>query len=317
MRRTLLTYLSLLVLPLGAAACGSSSNSSSSGSSQKKASVPTGQPGKGKPAVTLGDKDFPEEFILGQLYKQALEAKGYTVNLKQNIGSSEIIDKALSSQKIDMYPEYSGVIVQTIKGSTKQLTSAQKTYQEAKAFEAGRGFALTTATPFQDKDVLAATTAYAKKNNLKAIGDLKNVKSFTLGGPPENKTRYQGVVGLHKAYGLTNLVFKPLAEGLDYQALDQGKIDVATVFTTDGQLIKPKYVLLDDTKGIFGFQNVAMVINKKVLTKEGPAFEQTIDAVSAKLTNQAMQQMNAAVVINKLNEKDVARKFLQANGLLK
>ena len=64
-----------------------------------------------KPAVTLGTKDFTEEFILGELYKQALEAKGYTVNLKQNIGSTELIDTALTSGKIDVYPEYTGAIL--------------------------------------------------------------------------------------------------------------------------------------------------------------------------------------------------------------
>ncbi|MEA2398635.1 MAG: osmoprotectant transport system substrate-binding protein, partial [Thermoleophilaceae bacterium] len=90
-----------VVLALALGACGSSSKKTSSNGS----STPSGQPGKGKPAVTLGDKNFTEEFVLGQLYKQALEAKGFTINLKNNIGSTEIIDKALTSGKIDMYPE--------------------------------------------------------------------------------------------------------------------------------------------------------------------------------------------------------------------
>jgi osmoprotectant transport system substrate-binding protein len=312
-RRTLLSFLSLLVLVLALGACGSSNSSSSSSTSS---SVPKGTPGKGKPAVTLGDKNFTEEYILGYLYKQALEAKGYRINLKANIGSSEITDKALTSGKINMYPEYTGVIVQELKGSSKQPTSAQQTYNEAKQWEQGRGFTLTKATPFQDKDVLATKKDFASKNNLKAIPDLKKLKTWSLGGPPENKTRYQGVVGLHKAYGLTNLTFKPLTIGLQYQALNQGKVDVATVFSTDGQLAKHQYTLLADPKGIFGYQNVAMVLKPSLLKKEGPAFAQTINAVSAKLTNQAMQQMNAAVDINKLQPQDVAKKFLQANGLI-
>jgi osmoprotectant transport system substrate-binding protein len=314
-RRPLLSFLILMVGVLALAACGSSSDSSSSSGSSSSSSLPSGQPGKGKPSVTLGDKNFTEEYILGELYKQALEAKGYTIKLKSNIGSSEITDKALTSGKIDMYPEYAGVITGELKGSDQHPKSAEQNYNEAKKWEESRGFTLTEPTPFEDKDVLATKKDFASENSLKSIEDLKKLKTWSLGGPPENKTRYQGVVGLHEAYGLNNLTFKPLTIGLQYQALDQGKVDVATVFSTDGKLAKGQYALLDDPKGIFGYQNVAMVLKPSLLKAQGPAFEQTINAVSAKLTNDAMQQMNAAVDLNKLQPKDVASKFLQANGL--
>jgi len=301
-----------VALAVGLAACGSSSKSSSSSSSSP--SAPSGQPGKGK-SLTLGAKNFTEEFILGQLYKQALEAKGFTVNLKNNIGSSEITDKAMTSGKIDLYPEYTGVIVQELKGNAAQQKSAEATYKEAKAWEAGRGFVLLTPSPFQDKDALAVLQPYAKKYGLKSVADLKKPKSFSFGAPPENRNRIAGVKGMEEQYGLHNIDFKPLTIGLQYQALNQGKIDVAAVFTTDGQLQASKYAVLTDPKGIFGFQNVAPVVNKKVLDEEGPAFQQTLNAVTAKLTTHAMQQMNAAVDLNKLDPKDVAQKFLQANGL--
>jgi osmoprotectant transport system substrate-binding protein len=312
-RRTLLTFLSLLVVVLALSACGSSSSSSSS-SGGSSSGGSSSQPGKGKPAVTMGDKNFTEEYILGELYKQALQAKGYTINLKANIGSSEITDKALTSGKIDMYPEYAGVIVSELKGAKDRPKSADENYAEAKQWEEGRGFTLTKATPFQDTDVLATQKAYAQKHGLKSVADLKKVK-FTVGGPPENKTRYEGVVGMKQAYGLSNFTFKPLTIGLQYQALDQGKVDVATVFSTDGQLSKGRYALLTDPKGIFGFQNVAMVVKPSLLKKEGPAFQQTIDQVSSTLTNQVMQKLNAAVDLNKLQPKDVAQQFLKANNL--
>jgi osmoprotectant transport system substrate-binding protein len=306
-----------VVLALALAACGSSSKSnSSSSSSSSGSSAPSGQPGKGKPAVTLGDKNFTEQFVLGQLYKQALEAKGFTVNLKNNIGSSEIIDKSLTSGQIDFYPEYTGVIVQELAKENKRPTSADETYTRAKAFEAKRGFDMLDKTPFFDADALAVKPPYAQKNGLTSTADLKKVKSFTYGAPPENKTRFQGVVGMKQVYGLNNLVFKPLAIGLQYQALDSGKIDVAAVFTTDGQLQNTgKYVVLTDPKGIFGFQNVAPVVNKKVLAKEGPEFAATLNAVSSKLTNEAMRKMNAAVDLDKQKPADVASTFLKANGL--
>jgi osmoprotectant transport system substrate-binding protein len=317
-------------LSLGVAACGSDDSSSSdtgttattsttsTGAATPAATTDDSQPGKGKPAVTMGDKNFTEQYILGELYKQALEAKGFTINLKRNIGSSEITDKALTSGKIDMYPEYTGVIaIELAKGDSKNPPkTADATYAAAKKFEAGRGFTVLDKTPFFDADGIAVKPDYATKNGLKTVGDLSKVSNWRYGAPPENKTRYQGVLGLEQAYGLHNFDFKPLTIGLQYNALDADKIDAAAIFTTDGQLASGKYTVLDDTKGIFGFQNVTPVINDKVLTAQGPAFADTLNAVSAKLTNEAMQAMNAAVDLDKKDPAEVAKAFLSANGLI-
>lgn len=306
-----------LTTAVALAACGSSGGGSGgSGGSTGAANLPQGQPGKGKPAVTLGDKNFAEEFVLGQLYTQALQAKGYKVNLKGNLGSSELVDKLLTSGKIDAYPEYTGVIQQELAHINKRPTSAAQTYKEAQAFENKRGFKLLEPTPFQDADRVAVKPAYAKKHGLKSTGDLKKVSSFTYGGPPENRTRFQGVVGMKKVYGLNNLKFVSLPIGVQYQALNSGKVDTIAVFTTDGQLVRGQYTVLTDPKNIFGFQQVAPVVSQKVLKREGPEFAQTLNAVSAKLTTKAIQTMNAAVVIDKQDPKKVAQQFLKANGLL-
>jgi osmoprotectant transport system substrate-binding protein len=296
-----------LVLAVGLGACGGGNNNKST----------SGKPGAGKPPVSIGAKNFTEEFILGQLYTQALRAKGYKVTLKNNIGSSEVTFKALTSGKIDAYPEYTGELVSTIGHQNAKPKSEDEAYDTAKKFVESKGFALTQKTPFFDRDTVAVKNDFAQKNGLKQIGDLKKLGSKVIyGSPPDARTRFQGLVGLRQVYGLTKLQFKPLAIGLQYQALDQGKINAGDVFTTDGQLAGGKYTLLDDPQNIFGFQNVAMVVNKKVLAKEGPDFAKTVDAVSAKLTNEAMQKMNAAVVIDKNAPAAVAKQFLQANGLL-
>jgi osmoprotectant transport system substrate-binding protein len=312
--RTMVALLAV-ALAVGLAACGSSKKKSSSSSSSSGTSAPSGKPGKGK-SLTLGNKNFTEEFILGQLYKQALEAKGFKVTLKNNIGSSEIIDKSLTSGKIDAYPEYTGVIAQELTHSNTQAKSAQATYDKAQKFEQGRGSTILDKSPGYDADVNVVKPAYAKKFGLKSTADLKKVGKFKFGAPPENRTRYQGIVGMRKVYGLTNAVFTPLAIGLRYQALDSGKIDVAAGFTTEGQLVdKSKYQTLTDPKGVFGFQNIVMVVNKKKLASLGPAFTQTVNAVTSKLSNEALQKMNGAVDLDKQKPADVASKFLQANGL--
>jgi osmoprotectant transport system substrate-binding protein len=210
-----------------------------------------------------------------------------------------------------------GTILSTIAQQSRRPGSAQAAYAAAKRFQEGRGFTLTQATPFFNTDALAVLPSYAQQNGLKQIGDLKKLGAkVTYGAPPESRTRYEGLVGLRQAYGLTQLKFKPLAIGLQYKALDSGDIQTADVFTTDGQLSGRRYVVLADPKNVFGFQNVAMVVSQKVMQREGPAFAKTIDAVSAKLTTQAMRQMNAAADLNKVPPAAVARKFLQANGLI-
>jgi osmoprotectant transport system substrate-binding protein len=308
-------------LGLALAACsssGSGTKASTGGGSSSAAgssSVPAGQPGKGKPAITMGDKNFAEEYLLGDLYSQALKAKGFSVTLKGNIGSSATIDKALTSGQIDMYPEYTGVIYTELAHLGDRPKSAAVTLQGATTFEGKRGFAVLQPTPFQDADGLATTKAYATAHGLKTIADLSKVGAFTYAGPPENGTRFQGVVGLKQAYGLSKIQFKPITIGSQYQALDQGKVNSIAIFTTDGQLAGGKYAVLTDTKGIFGFQQVVPVVSKKVLAAEGPAFQQVLNAVSATLSTQAIVAMNKATQIDQQDPAKVAAAFLQANHL--
>jgi glycine betaine/choline ABC-type transport system substrate-binding protein/ABC-type proline/glycine betaine transport system permease subunit len=305
--RATLVALVALVLAFGVAACGDDDKGGGGG----------GKPGAGKPAVTMGSKSFTEQTILGQLYSQALRAKGYRVTLKANIGQTEIADKALTSGKVDMYPEYTGTTLSVVAGQKTKPKDATDAYDAAKAFYEKRGETLTAPTPFYDSDGVAVMKDYATQNGLKAIPDLKKLGSkVTLAGAPEFATREEGLLGLKQVYGLTEMKFKPLQIGLQYKALDSGDVNAIEVFTTDGALSSGKYTVLEDPEKVFGFQNVAMVVPQKLLKDLGPEFADTIDAVSAKLTNQAMQRMNAAVDIDKNSPPDVAKQFLGANGLL-
>jgi len=273
------------------------------------------KPGTGKPAVVIGDKNFPEENILGTLYAQALHAKGYSVTVKNNIGDSELTWKALKAGQIGLYPEYTGTLLSAIAGQTKNPSSAAAAYSQAKAFAAKSGFALLNPTPFADSDVLAVKKAFSAKWKVTSVPQLKKFgKKLVLGAPPEFATRYEGLVGLKQAYGVVP-TFKPVAIGLSYSALDSGSVAVQNVFTTDPQLLSGKYTLLTDPKGVFGYQNVAPVVSKKVLSKEGPAFASTVNAVSRLLTLKSIQALNKAVEVDKLSVPSVSAKFLKANHL--
>jgi osmoprotectant transport system substrate-binding protein len=308
--------LAVVALAVGLAACGSSSSSSGSSTSSSSSSTAAGSgPGAGKPAVTIGDKNFAEENILGALYAKALQAKGYKVTLKDNVGSSEIIYKALTSGQIDMYPEYTGVLLSAVAEQTKLPKTAAEAYAQAKAFLESKGYALLNFTPFYDTNALITTPAYASEHHLASIADLKSLgKKVKLGGAPEFTTRFEGSIGLKKEYGVVP-TFVPVSIELSYKAIEGGQVNVQSVFSTDGQLIGNKFKVLADPKHVFGFQNVAPVVKKSVLSAEGPAFAETIDKVSQLLTVPAIQQMNKAVSIEKQSASSVAAQFLKANGL--
>ena len=308
-------FVLLAVIAALAVGCGDDDEPSSGSGTGSTSS--SDQPGEGKPGVTIGTKDFTEEFVLGNLYAQALEAKGYDVTLKENIGSTEIIDKSLTSGEIDGYPEYTGVSLSVVAKNDILAESPEQTQQLVKEFYEGRGQVVSDATPFQDTDAIATTKEFASENGLTQVEDLKKLDSFTIGARPEFKSRFNGLKGMEQVYGIDNAKFKQLALGLQYPSLDKGDVDSANVFSTDAQLASGKYTVLEDPKGVFGFQNVYFVINKdKYDALGGQEFMDVINSVNALLTEEAMTSMNAAVDLDKKKPADVAQQFLQANELL-
>lgn len=308
---------SIVFLALAVTACGSSSSPATTARSTSVASgTAPREPGAGKPAVTIGTKNFTEEFILGQLYAQALRAKGYAVNLHNDIGPSEVMDRSLASGTIDGYPEYTGTILSVFGHDVKRPATAAQAYQMAAAVEHAHSADLLAMAPAADTDVLITTPPYASKHGLHSLSDLARLSTgAALAGPPEFRTRFNGLVGMRQEYGIHTLRFLPMRIGSQYRALARGQAQLAVAFTTDGNLTQSGYVQLADPKNIFGFQNVTFVVRANVLTQEGPAFAATINAVSAKLSTQALRLMNAAVTLDQQSPAGVARQFLGANGL--
>jgi osmoprotectant transport system substrate-binding protein len=300
------SVLLLMVLALPVAACGEDTTGGGSA-----------QPQGTELQLTLGTKDFTEQFLLGELYEQALAASGYKVTLRKDIGSSEVIDTELTSGQIDAYPEYLGVAVTVLAGEADAGSSAAETYRLATDYYAQRGQALSEQTPFENVDAIATTQVFAQQQRLTSLPDLRRLPSFTLGARPEFADRVQGLAGLQRVYGLTNAEFKPIEIGAQYQALDEGDIDTANVFTTDGQLAGGNYRLLEDPQRLFGFQHVALVIDQDALERlGGDRFMTVINAVNRRLTTSAMIEMNRDVDLEGQDEALVAERFLTGVGLL-
>jgi osmoprotectant transport system substrate-binding protein len=270
-----------------------------------------------KPKLTIGSKGFGESYILEQLYGQALKAKGFPVTFKGNFGESELANKAIKSGKLDLYPEYTGVIVLDL-AKAKFPKTPEATYATAKKYEETQGLTLLNPTPFEDVDTFTVLTSTAHKDGLKTMSDLKKVNPLTYAGYPACPTRITCLLGMKQIYGLNQIKFIPIGNISVYTLLDQGKAVGGDGFSTDpAQLNHKKYTALVDDKHIFGYQNVAPVIKKTLTTgPNGPLLTSTLNAVSAKLTLPAMQAMNKAYFVDKATPTEIAHGFLAANGLL-
>ncbi len=301
-RSAIAVVATLAAFALGA--CGGDESATSEGADKRA------------PPVRIGTKDFTEQFILGELYRQALQAKDFRVELKRDVGSSEIIHQALAGGALDMYPEYVGVLLSEIANRRERPRNPAAAYRAARAFEEQRGFTLLAPTPFSDSNALAVEPSFARRHRLRTIADLGQVAgTVQIGAPPEFRTRFEGLVGLTERYGLDNLEIQPLPIGKQYRALEEGEVDAAAVFTTDGQLAGRDYVLLEDSRGLFASQHVAPVISRRTLRAHGGRLTTAINAVSRRLTTPAMRKMNAAVDEDGHSPRMVADAFLRREGL--
>jgi osmoprotectant transport system substrate-binding protein len=306
------------VAALAVAGCGAGTRAATAPTTSPTATTQTtALPGTGKPEITIGDKNFTEQFVLGELYYLALKAQGFPVLLNRNIGPTEVTIHALQSGTLGLYPEYIDTWNTSVAGFRSGFPSARAAYRAGERYALAHGFKLLKPTPFSDIQAIAVTFNYAVHNGLETIGDLGKVApTLTLGGPLQFQQDPQGLPAIERVYGVVPATFQPLDIGAQYQALDQGTVQAADVNTTDGELITGNYALLDDPEHVFGWGSVTPVVAVRVLDAEGPVFEATINKVSALLSTPVMRQLNAAVDVSGESPTVVAQQFLIAHGLI-
>ncbi|MFH5878796.1 ABC transporter substrate-binding protein [Arthrobacter sp. NA-172] len=244
-------------------------------------------------SIIVGSADFPESQLIAKIYAEALKTKGVQVTEKPSIGSREVTLPALKDGSIDLMPEYGGALLQYFDAATKASSPDDVTKELTAKIPAGLG--LLTASNAQDKDVLAVKKETADKYNLKSINDLQPVaKDLVLGGPPEWKTRVNGVAGLKSVYSLDFKEFSALDAGgpLTLNALLSGQVQVADLFSTDPALKDNNLVALEDSKNLFLSENIVPIINQK---KSTDTVKNVLNKVSAALTTDDLIQMNGRV----------------------
>ncbi|MBZ4487122.1 ABC transporter substrate-binding protein [Microbacterium sp. cx-55] len=264
-------------------------------------------------SIVIGSADFPESQLLASIYSQALSAAGVDVTERFNVGSREITVPALLDGSLDLMPEYSGAFLSYLEPETTVVTRDEVLDElDAKLPE---GLAMLEPADAEDKDVLAVTQATADEYGLANMSDLEPVAGqLALGAAAEWQTRQNGVLGLQSVYGLTFGEFVPLDAGgpLTVDALTNGQVQVANVFSTDPAISSRGFVVLDDDKGLFLAESVVPVINADKVT---PEVSDALNAVSAILTTQDLIDLNTQIADGE-DIAAVALGWLQDNDLV-
>lgn len=288
---------------LGLSACGG-------GGDPLASDTPTGTSSAAGGEIIVGSADFPESELLAEIYAGALKAKGINATTKPRIGSREIYLKALEDGSIQVVPEYTGALA-FYYDKDFALTDPEEVYTAVKE-KIPATFAVLEKSAAEDNDSIVVTKATADEKKLTTIEDLKGVAGdMSLGAPPEFEKRPQGIPGLTKTYGVTFGSFRPLTGQALVQALKNGQVDAANIFTTDPSIAENGFVSLTDTKKVFGSQNIVPLVAKDKADQVAPA----LNAVSAALTTEVISGLLKQTVTDKKDAKDVAAEFLKSNNL--
>lgn len=289
---------------LGLSACGGSSDPLDSSSPSASGSA------SGGGAVVIGSADFPESELLAEIYAGALKAKGIEATTKVRIGSREIYLKALEDGSIQAVPEYTGALGFFYDKAFAE-TDPEKVYTSVQGLLPAE-FTMLEKSAAEDNDSIVVTKETADSKQLKTIADLKDsAGEMSLGAPPEFTARPQGIPGLTKTYGVTFGSFRPLTGQALVQALKNGQVDAANIFTTDPSIAENGFVSLEDTDKLFGSQNIVPLVAKDRSEELAPA----LNAVSKALTTEVISGLLKQTVTDKKDAKDVAAEFLKENNL--
>ena len=266
--------------------------------------------------VRVGSKNFTEQFVLAEIYAQALESAGIKTEKKLNLGGTLIAQKAMEEKQIDFYPEYTGTMLLAVL-KAEPMTDPKAVYDKVKEAYAKMGLVLMNQSNLNNGYSMVVRPETAQKYKLETLSDLTKVaKELKIGAGPEFRDRKDGLPGLKDKYGMVFGEDLQMAIGLRYQALKSDQVQVVNGYSTDGLISALKLKRLRDDKNLWPPYFVVPVIRREAL-EANPKIGEVLNRVSALLDEATMAQMNLQVDGDKLEPKDVARDFLKTKGLVK
>ncbi|MBX9921997.1 ABC transporter substrate-binding protein [Mycolicibacterium frederiksbergense] len=266
--------------------------------------------------IAVGSADFTESKIIAEIYAQALEANDFTIKRQFGIGSRETYIPAVQDHSIDLIPEYTGNLLQYFDPEATATTSDAVLLALLKALPGD--LSILYPSPAEDKDTLAVSENIAQEWNLTSIADLaKRSPEVKVGGPSEFQTRVTGLVGLKQKYGLdiAPANFVAISDGggpATVQALTGGTVTAANIFSTSPAIEKNNLVVLEDPESVFLAANVVPLVASQKMSND---LKSVLDAVSAKLTTEALIELNTSVEGNQgVDPDEAAAKWISDNG---
>jgi osmoprotectant transport system substrate-binding protein len=270
-------------------------------------------------AVVVASFNFPESELLAAIYGLAVEHAGIPVQFKFNLGPREVVQPALEQGLVDLVPEYLGTALTNLDPGAKVAMSQPIEVRRALARAVARWHILVLdSAPAQDQNGVVVTSATARRLHLRTVSDLRPLAAkLALGGPPECPARPYCLPGLRTVYGLRFARFLPFeTERQRVTALRDGVVNVAVLFTTDGNLATGDLALLSDDRHLQPAENVVPVLRAAVLKRYGPGVVSALNAVSARLTTRALRFLDWRVQVDGKNVLAEARGWLERQGIL-
>ncbi|HYI35957.1 MAG TPA: glycine betaine ABC transporter substrate-binding protein [Thermoleophilaceae bacterium] len=321
----MLALVAALALALTATACGDddsdSGSSSDSGGGDSAKLIKDDPANAKKKTIVVGSKNFDEQYILGEIYAQALEAAGFKVEKKLNLGSEQIAYKALKSGQVDMYPEYTGTsLTSFFDVKTDDVPKEpDAAYELAKKDYAKEGIVAMPRTSFENTFRIATTKAKQKelldgKTTVSEVAKLPNASKLSIAGFPECEQRSDCLQGLKNTYDWTP---KFVSDEGKYQPIDKDRSDLGFVFSTDGELTLGKYAIIDDDKNLFPPYNISLGVRDSTYKELGKEGQDVILKVQKPLNEKAMQELNSRVSLDKQEPEKVAAAYLKESGFTK
>jgi osmoprotectant transport system substrate-binding protein len=257
--------------------------------------------------IVIGSQAYYSNEIIAEIYAQALEGAGFTVERNFNIGQRDAYIPSLEDGSIDLFPEYTGNLLQYFEPDTT-ATTPEDVYA-ALGDALPDGLTVLDQSPATDQDSYNVTATFAEENGLTSIADLAGIDGLVLGGPPELEERPYGPTGLEEVYGVS-VTFNPTAD-TTVDELVAGNIQVANVYSADPRIETDKLVTLEDPEGLFLASNVVPLVNADIADE----IADVINAVSAALTPAGLVALNVESTVDQRSSEDIAKDWLAANDL--
>ena len=272
-----------------------------------------------KENLVIAGKLGPEPEILANMYKILIEENtDMTVTVKPNFGKTDFLYQALKKGDIDIYPEFSGTVTESLLQSSPQIEhDPEKVYEVARDGIAKQDqLAFLKPMAYQNTYAIAVPKKIAQEYGLKTISDLKKVEGqlkagFTL----EFNDREDGNKGLQSVYGL-NLNVATMEPALRYQAIQSGDIQITDAYSTDAEIARYDLMILEDDQHLFPPYQGAPLMKAELLEKH-PELEAVLNKLAGKITESQMSQMNYQVGVEGQSAEEVAHEFLLQEGILK